>query len=110
MDNNEFQYGTDTQAKDNTQVDFTNEIQHHDVTKTYSSTPIILGVIGLIGGFLIPLIGYCTAIPGIVISSKRKKNPADSKAKTGFILCLIAIIVSAGMHILNTILIARTLL
>lgn len=71
--------------------------------KTYTATPMVLGIVGLVFSILIPLVTYCTAIPGLVISIKRKKDPNDSIAKTGFILSIIALIVSVINSIIGVI-------
>ena len=61
-------------------------------------TAMVLGIVAICLGLLIPLVGYCTGIPGIVIGNKEKKLSGDNK---GLILSIIGVGVSAAVHLLT---------
>lgn len=55
---------------------------------------LVLGIVGLIA-WLIPLIGLPVAITGLVLASKvRKSLTPSSMANAGYVLCIIALILS----------------
>lgn len=70
-----------------------------------SPAPLILGILGFLG-ILIPLAGYAISIPGIVISVKDKKKPNSKYGVAGLVLSIIALCLSALIHIINIFLLA----
>lgn len=82
--------------ENNTDITKENEI------KEYSSSPIVVGVLSIIGGLIMPLLGYIFSIPGMVSAGKRKKaDPKDNKAKTGHTLCVVGLIISIIVHFIG---------
>ncbi|MBQ5316523.1 MAG: hypothetical protein J6I96_03110 [Oscillospiraceae bacterium] len=71
-----------------------------DSEKKPHTTSIVLGIVGIIGGLLIPLIGFGCGAGAIVTANK---NAAVAKTGAGRILGILAIVVSAINMILGII-------
>ena len=70
------------------------------------STPcLVLGIIGLVVCWIMPLLGYAVGIPGLVLSIKGFKNTANNKTKVtlGLVFSIICLVISVVIHIINTI-------
>ncbi len=50
---------------------------------------LVLGIVGLIFSFIIPIVSYACAIPGLVIGIKRRKKNYSSSA--GISLSIVAL-------------------
>lgn len=50
---------------------------------------LVLGIVGLVFSFLLPIVSYGCAIPGLIIGVKRRKNNYNSSA--GIALSIVAV-------------------
>lgn len=50
---------------------------------------LVLGIVGLIFSFMIPIVSYACAIPGLVIGIKRRKK--NYRASAGISLSIVAL-------------------
>lgn len=84
-----------------------NEVQVAENGKKPTHTPsLVLGIVAIVGGFIMPLIGYVCGIIGIILSSK---NKVAYSTKSGKICSIVGIVVAAAMHILNIIMMGAAL-
>lgn len=50
---------------------------------------LVLGIVGLVFSFLLPIVSYSCAIPGLIIGIKRRKKNYNSSA--GIVLSIVAV-------------------
>ena len=65
---------------------------------------LVLGIIGLVACWIMPLLGYAIGIPGLIISIKEMRNGnKETKVILGLVFSIICLVISVAIHILNTI-------
>ncbi len=65
---------------------------------------LVLGIVGLIFSFIIPIVSYACAIPGLVIGiKKRKKNYSSSAGISLSIVALSLALINSVFGVLMTI-------
>ena len=65
---------------------------------------LVLGIVGLIFSFIIPVVSYACAIPGLVIGiKKRKKNYSSSAGISLSIVALSLALINSVFGVLMTI-------
>lgn len=65
---------------------------------------LVLGIVGLIFSFVIPIVSYACAVPGLVIGlKKRKKNYSSSAGITLSIIALSLALINSVFGVLMTI-------
>ena len=74
------------------------QVPYGQIPQQPKKTALVLGIISICLGVIIPLVGYATGIPGIVIGNKEKKLTGSNK---GLILSIIGVAVSAVVHLIS---------
>lgn len=65
---------------------------------------LVLGIVGLIFSFIVPIVSYACAIPGLVIGiKKRKKNYSSSAGISLSIVALSLALINSVFGVLMTI-------
>lgn len=65
---------------------------------------LVLGIVGLIFSFIVPIVSYACAIPGLVIGiKKRKKNYSSSAGISLSIVALSIALINSVFGVLMTI-------
>lgn len=65
---------------------------------------LVLGLVGLVACWIMPLLGYAVGIPGLILSIKGLKNRGNkAMAIVGLVGSILCLVISVVIHVINTI-------
>ena len=79
------------------------------MNNSQSVVSLVLGIIGIVFAFLVPIVGIILGIIAVVLANKERKVEKNGQNTGGFICGIVAIILSVVMWIVNIVIISAAL-